>query len=189
MSPNPPIIAVAGKPRHGKSTTATLLSAITGLPWGDTSSLIYQEVAKDEGVSTAELRKQPKNVIRPKLIAKGDELCSEDPAFLLKHLVNNGVSILSGLRKLPELAALRLHFPTRRVIVVWVEALQEPVLKALAAAGHTNLYHAPDITDNTDTNLRNEADEIIYNHSMVFLDVSVRIIAAKLTCHNPLPQQ
>lgn len=161
-----------------------MLAHFTGEQWGDCSTFIYERVAEDEGVSVDALRSWDKGVVRPKLIAKGDALCSESPCYLAQHLADRGVNIISGVRKPLEITTLVKDNPSCRFTLIWVEAATAEgvaVLKVISKADDSvSFYHAPPfILDNTDTQLRGMADEVVYNITMDHLWWSMAHLAGK----------
>lgn len=112
-------IIVGGQPRHGKSTTASFLSSETGMLHGNTSDVIYRSLAQKMHRDEEEVRSMSKESLRPELIKMGDSLCHEDPAFLVKSLLDQHIQIITGVRKPLELAAVRKHTP--RLKFLWVK--------------------------------------------------------------------
>ena len=94
------ITFVLGEPRHGKTTFGKFLDKYSGVGWGDTSGVILEYLVDEFGKSVLD---QPKETIRHKLIDKAAELCSNDPGFLVRVLLNRGVKIIVGVRRVSEL--------------------------------------------------------------------------------------
>ncbi len=186
---NDTIILVSGLPRHGKSTLAGLLSTFTGLPWGDCSSVIYQELAKREETTIPELKARDKNQLRAALIATGDNLCLSNPAYLADALIEQGIRIVSGVRKADEIEAiLAKHGETFKIVHLWVEAFDNKeqterftLLDPTAAEVglELDIYSAPTIHDNTDSTLRDLADFIVFNPTLSYLAETARFITAR----------
>lgn len=111
------LILIGGLPQHGKSTLAAFISERLGWKYGNTSDAIYDELARRRSVSVATLQREPKEQLRPDLIATGDELCASDPAALIQLQAAAGVRVIAGVRKPDELEAARQRF---RALFVWV---------------------------------------------------------------------
>ncbi len=182
------LLLVSGLPRHGKSTLAGMLSTFTGLPWGDCSAIIYQELAKREDTTIPELKSRDKNALRAALIATGDDLCKQNPAYLADALIEQGVRIVSGVRKADEIEAILEKHKDLSILHVWVEAFdnkeQAERFSFLGTEGDTaevgpGIYSAPTIHDNTDTSLRDLADFVVFNPTLTHLAETARFITAR----------
>jgi hypothetical protein len=166
-----------------------MLSTFTGLPWGDCSGIIYQELARRENTTIPELKARDKNVLRAALIATGDDLCASNPAYLADALIEQGVRIISGVRKADEIQQILAKHSDFNIVHLWVEALDTKeqterfaLLDQAAEVGDTagpGIYSAPVIHDNTDTTLRNLADYIVFNPTLSHLAESARFITAR----------
>lgn len=184
MSPAPeqPVLyLVGGLPRHGKSTLASCLSVYTGLPWGDTSQVIYDALAEELGTTRAELQARDKSTVRQQLIDLGDRLVAQDPAYLVRRLVQSGIRIVAGVRAPEQILAVEAELGP--VLTMWVEALDQhtsAAYRALDAVGEESLYVAPTVADNTDAaGVRALSHLTVLNTSMAQVDESARYIAAR----------
>ncbi len=109
------LILIAGSPKHGKTHIAQCISELTGMKFGNTSDLIYEEAIERYGKGFLEKSKEE---IRGTLCEIGDSICKDDPAAICKELYSRGVRIIAGLRKLDELREILFHgIP---VFVIWV---------------------------------------------------------------------
>lgn len=117
----PPVFFVVGPVGHGKSTTREILARLTRLRGGSCSDVIYAFLAARGNTSVEELRKIPKEELRPKLIQAGDYLCGMDglldvaekpevdkevyrhPSALIRTLYMNGYNVIDGVRRRLEL--------------------------------------------------------------------------------------
>lgn len=192
---NNTLVLISGLPRHGKSTLAGMLSTFTGLPWADCSSVIYQELAKREDTTIKDLKLRDKNQLRASLIATGDDLCLSNPAYLADALIEQGIRIVSGVRKADEIEAiLDKHSPTFEILHLWVEAFDNKeqaerfsLLNQIGdvaggedgVAADPSIYSAPTIHDNTDSTLRDLADFIVFNPTLSHLAETARFITAR----------
>ena len=129
-----PRIAVIGPVGSGKSTFSEILakafrdsghgiflpeSISQPVSWAETSSIIYETVAFEQGLTVEELRTTPKEKLRPHLIITGDKLCERHGAdFLSQTLFNRGHLIVAGMRKPEELHAIRKLWPD--LLTVWI---------------------------------------------------------------------
>lgn len=196
----PTIILIGGLPRHGKSTLAALLATFTGFAWCDCSFVIYEELALAEGVSIAALKARDKNALRADLIRTGDQLCEANPAYLAEALINRGIRIVSGIRRVSEMEALKEKYGDQyKILTLWVEAFdseaQAEVFAVLDRVGEDDdsadgprialafqrekPYSAPTIKDNTETGLRQHADLIVVNPTLSHLAETARFITAR----------
>jgi len=148
------LLLIAGLPTSGKTEFGSAFAAVTGRTAGSPSDIIYRELAEEMGVTVPDLHRIPKETLRPELIRVGDRITAEDPAALIKMLASSGVTVISGIRKKRELAAVRSKYPD--AVIVWI-------------------YRAsPFIQDNTDLKAT-DCDMVIVNdgsleelHSMVY---------------------
>lgn len=181
---------IGGLPRHGKSTAASLLAKYTGEKWSDCSSIIFVKVAEEERVSVEVLKTWDKAELRPKLIAMGDKLCQDNPCYLAQYLIDQGVSIVAGVRKPDEIEALRRDNPSIQFTMLWIEALPfsgADHMRAIAGP-EEEFYFAPDIADNTNPAIRALADEIVYNLDLSHLNATIQYLATKShLCQTPPP--
>lgn len=170
------IYGIAGLPRHGKSTMASLMARWTGGQWGDTVQLIYEALAQQKHTTVDELRKIDKSVLRGELIRVGDALCAEHgPDALVCMGVDRGWHFISGVRKPDEWIAFKTKFP--RAQLIWVEApnLLERCLMARRAdliqqaVNPEEIYGADFIQDNTNPALRQHADVVVRNITLTHL--------------------
>lgn len=137
VSPDRAII-ICGKPRHGKDTFGDYLATCTGLLKGSTSSIVYDALAEELGADVETLLSGDKEELRPKLVAKGNALCAENPTYLVDTLWQRGCRIIVGVRRVAEITATR--YPCD---VVWV-----------------NRVDGPEVLDNTEMGLRDMASTV-----------------------------
>lgn len=93
-------------PREGKTETAKAVGKLLRKKVGDTSDILYEIVARNLGVTVKYLRSLDKKVVRPYLIDAGNKECDKDPCALSKHLIAMGCSVICGIRRKAELAAI-----------------------------------------------------------------------------------
>jgi hypothetical protein len=129
----PVFFITAPGPQQGKSTVRNEVCRLTGLRGGSCSDVIYHFMAHLKSTSVEELRKLPKEQVRPQLIKLGDWLCgigpleelsalrSEEekvvpleerdlyrgPSALIRTLFFNGVHVIDGVRRRLEIAHAR----------------------------------------------------------------------------------
>ena len=133
------IFIITGPPLHGKTTFAEMLCTAlnsTAGP-GNTSDVIYAELADRLGVSVRALRRIPKEDLRPALVDLGNELCDEDPGYLVRQLVRRH-RVLTGVRRCMEY----IESPDPKHMI-WLE-----------------YEGGPKIEDNTEYGLKDLADQV-----------------------------
>ncbi len=139
---NVPVIIVIGPPHHGKTETRKILSELTFQKGESTSTIIYDFLAKRRGITVDELKKTPKDELRPELIEAGDFLVGKIdkikldpvddtldkivyriPSTLLRILYLSGVNVIDGVRRKQELSDSIKHLEWNgvRSLVIWVE--------------------------------------------------------------------
>ena len=160
-----PLIIVCGLPRGGKTTFARLLSAVTGIPHGDTSQIVYEEYALRHGMTVREAMEIPKENIRQELVGIGDQITEWGKSCLVRALWDRGCGIISGVRRVEELAEARVEWPG--LYAVWIER------KGCERADNTTVWPA-------------DCDRVIPNisgfgglmASAIRLDETIRFLAA-----------
>jgi len=118
-----PLFVICGKARAGKTTIAEHFTAMVQkrgaeFTYGETSGVIVGLVAGELGVSV-ECVLADKELHRPRMIEIGNAMCGKDPAALARALFSVGHSVITGVRRLEELARIRQDFPG--VLALWVE--------------------------------------------------------------------
>lgn len=106
------IIVIIGPARAGKSTFANWMSLHFGGKNSGTSRVVYELMAKARGCTLEDLYAIPKEELRPHLIEFADSLCDIYPDILSKKLINDGYTIIDGVRRLQELKELRENYIT-----------------------------------------------------------------------------
>lgn len=123
----PPVFFIVGPVGHGKTTSREILARLTRLRGGSCSDVIYAFLAARHDTTVDELRKVPKEELRPKLIQAGDFLCGMDapmevaskpqvdnevfrhPSALIRTLYMNGYNVIDGVRRRLELQHAKDH--------------------------------------------------------------------------------
>jgi hypothetical protein len=148
---NAPIFFVVGPAGHGKTTVRKMICEKTALKGDSCSSVIFAILETITGTPESELRKTPKEELRPVLVALGDlvtghsttipkeilELIPADnkekafsflksitsPASLSRMIILAEGSVIDGVRRPAEFfqALAHLIWIGYGVIVVWVE--------------------------------------------------------------------
>jgi hypothetical protein len=121
---------VMGPPQHGKSTTANFIAQHTGGKFGSTSSIVFEELAHEMSQPIEALKAIPKEVLRPDLVRKGNELCSEDKAYLVKQLVSRKFNIIDGIRRIKELNEAEKFFQSihANYTKLWIYNPKGPII-------------------------------------------------------------
>lgn len=151
------VFVITGPPRHGKSTFAEMLchALSDDAGPGNTSDVIYTELAARRSISVEELRQLPKESLRPDLVALGDELCATDPFAIVRALIAKH-RVITGVRRCEEFVSC----PAPKVLV-WLER-----------------KNGPQIADNTDYRLKTMADRVFLFEQDDF--ESMRAVALEL---------
>ena len=150
-------ICVIGQPGCGKDTFAHKISHITGLKFGACSDYIYESMAFEmsnvargsnpdqlQAVILQALHNANKEKLRPYLVEHGNWWCDINPLHWVQAAEEDGVKILTGIRRHSELKFARMYLGAKyRLLVVWVKR-----------------NGAPAITDNT-TVTEKDADLVI----------------------------
>jgi hypothetical protein len=125
-----PVYLIAGPARHGKTTVSQYIAEKTAGARASTSDPLFELMAAERGVTVEQLRTMPKEEIRPRLIALGEEFCRDNKAAIIIHLSNKGARIIDGLRSRAELRRVRIHFDTlgETMVTVWVHDPRKPML-------------------------------------------------------------
>lgn len=148
-----PFFIFVGPPHHGKTEARKLFCEMTNLRGGSTSDVIYALLAAEMKTTSEELKKQPKEEIRPKLIEFGDYLCGNvgrpkllegnegglgseaelyrAPSALVRVLFHLGCRVVDGVRRRLELWETidRLLWIGVPVITIWIERPGHPTVK------------------------------------------------------------
>jgi hypothetical protein len=148
-----PVVVFIGPPHHGKTTARKIFCELTPLSGASTSDVIYSVMSRLLGCSYEELRAQPKEELRPRLIELGDWLCGVDnglPSFslddekratldslhrsesaLCRVAFLSGCHALDGIRRVNELEHFKHHvgWLGLPVIVVWVHRPGHPTVQ------------------------------------------------------------
>jgi hypothetical protein len=122
------IYVLTGMPRHGKSELAkAMVTRAPHLKAGATSSLVYEVLAKTEGLDpTADwhdvIPEPEQNEFRKRLVTLGDAMCDVYSPLLAVGLVERGISIIDGVRRKRELKAFRAYCKLHRLSchVIWI---------------------------------------------------------------------
>lgn len=172
-----PVFLVIGEPQNGKSEVRKTISGLTSLKGASCSDVIYEKLAEHEGTTVESLKIQPKESVRPRLIALGDWLCGKGgpeaahayprlasfrrhPSALVMTLFESGHRIIDGIRRREELGA---------------------AIEMIASAGHQPAVLFVDrpginrVPDNTE-HLRDMADVTIVNNGSK-LDLGNKVAA------------
>ena len=104
------IIVIIGPARSGKTTFATWLSRQNKENASGTSRVVYDLMAKARGCTLEELYSIPKESLRPHLIKFADGLCDIYPDILSRKLIQDGYTIIDGIRRQSELDELKKHY-------------------------------------------------------------------------------
>jgi len=166
---NPHAFFIIGLRESGKELVANLLSHTLGERRGATSSIIYDEVARQRGVPRWEVESLPKDELVPELVRVGNSLCATDPSALVAPLLRRGVRVVYGIRRRVELAAARRAAATQGLtpVVVWLD-------------------RGEGSNDNTEVS-REDADYVIANHGSVgHLAKLVANLAAEFRTPEPM---
>tara|TARA_R110000803_G_scaffold106150_3_gene174285 strand:+ start:1761 stop:2258 length:498 start_codon:yes stop_codon:yes gene_type:complete len=110
------IYIICGYARVGKDTFAQHLADALDTKMGTTSDIIYETMSVRRGVSVDELKAIWKEDLRDDLVEMGDALCNIAPDYLAQALINRGVRVISGVRRLSEAQAIRE--PKK---IIWME--------------------------------------------------------------------
>lgn len=152
---------IIGPPRNGKTTLANILASKLNLKTGSTSSYVYKELAKDKNVSVDELLKIPKEVLRPELTNKGNELCSVNKTYLIDALVSEGISIIDGARRITEFnEAVEKLSTIGTVYSIWIENSRVPKIQDNTEVT-ANMANIKIQNDSTIEDLEDLADNVI----------------------------
>lgn len=100
------LIVIIGPARAGKTTFAKWLAQCKGEKTSGTSAVVYELMAKARGCPLEELYKVPKELLRPHLITFADALCDIYPDILSQGLIQEGVTIIDGIRRRAEFEEL-----------------------------------------------------------------------------------
>jgi hypothetical protein len=103
----PSVIVIIGRARAGKTTFAEWYQKIYGGKIARTSDVVYEVMAKARNCNVEDLQKLPKEELRPNLIKLADFLCDVQPDFLSKALIQRGINVIDGVRRVSELEELR----------------------------------------------------------------------------------
>jgi len=133
------VFVICGPPRHGKDTFGEFLSKAMGVPTFSTSSVLYEVMAERLDTTVKSLHRLDKEDIREDLVALGNELCDEDPGYLVNRAISEGFQIITGVRRVKEWKAT--DFPAH---LVWIERIGGPL-----------------IMDNTEPELRSLAQSVL----------------------------
>jgi hypothetical protein len=123
-------LVVIGRPHAGKTTLRNLLSELPAVRGGSCSDAIYPRAAVILGHSEEYLAAR-KETFRGLLVALGNALCADDPAYLARTVYHAdcgtltlpGTFVLDGIRRPEELREFRRHLSRVGVqcVVVWIE--------------------------------------------------------------------
>lgn len=140
-----PVFFLTGLPQHGKSTARKYLCNKLQLRGASCSDFLYPELARLWGVSEAYLRAQPKEELRPHLVALGNLMTAQDAGRLVGLALDDGRRVVDGIRRISEFDSAVRHARTRglRPISIWVSRTGASV---------------PDIRDNTQSTLMRLVD-------------------------------
>lgn len=177
-----PVIFLIGPVQHGKSTARRLVSELTGLRGASCSDVIYALLALRKGVPETELRKIPKETLRPELIEFGNWLCGETeglkevpvdktidseidyrvPSAIIRTLYHAGVHVIDGARRSLELDQARAHLQWNgvRSLVIWVEKTGGPKIKDSTTVKKEQADHVVK-NDGTEEELKARLKEIL----------------------------
>lgn len=100
------IVLIIGRARAGKTTAAKFLEHFSDWKSASTSEIVYDVVALATNTSVEELKKIPKESIRPTLIDTADYLCDIYPSILSEGLIKKGYKIIDGIRRTKEMDSL-----------------------------------------------------------------------------------
>ena len=114
--------AFIGLKQSGKSTAARMVADLIGGVSIDTSTIIYEELAKSLSKPVDEICAMPKEDIRHLLIEFGDRLCKDDPLALIRDKIAAPSYAIAGIRKRDQLEALPSD-----VITIWIERLNHRI--------------------------------------------------------------
>lgn len=123
------VYVICGWPKHGKSEIAKILSKYLDEAWDDCSSIIYNTLSERLGIPVDKLLDHfggDKERLRPELIRIGDELCSNDPSFLVKTQYMSDIRIIAGVRRISELDDIsRIAW----CMPLWVHRTNHPIIR------------------------------------------------------------
>lgn len=143
----PPVFFVVGPVGHGKSTAREILSKATYLKGASCSDVIYRFLAVRRNTTVEELRKIPKEELRPALVEAGDFMVGRIgkieevaanaeidqslyriPSLLIRTLYLNGNNVIDGVRRRLELvdAIGHLEWNGIRALTIYVEDPRKP---------------------------------------------------------------
>lgn len=128
------VICLLGEPQAGKSSAAKIITELTGWKAGTCSTIIYNVLAKLEGLPQGNWHdvNPPENhdSIREKLVRLGNAMSDEVPGIYPVGLLNQGCQVLDGIRRKEELAALEAHCEDYGIelIKVWISRDNRPAL-------------------------------------------------------------
>jgi len=112
-----------GWPKSGKKLAGQLFSHAARVTHAATSSIVYEELAKERGVRPWELESLEKDDLVPDLVRVGNALCANTPTALVAPLLKRGVRVISGVRRRVELRAARQHIRDCGLVpvIVWMD--------------------------------------------------------------------
>ena len=146
---NETVIFLAGRPHSGKTTVRKLLCEYLELRGGSCSDVIYYNLASMRQTSVEELRKLPKEQLRPELISVGDSCTAQNPTFLVDALFAEGYRVIDGIRRKRELDAVKEKYPNG--LFVWVSRPGGPEVADNTELGEkdfqTTLLNAKTLSD------------------------------------------
>lgn len=155
---------VVGLPHSGKEITANLLSHYLNVPRAASSSILFDKLAAERGVSRWELEADPRSEIKSELERLGDSICRIDPAALVAPLLEKGVRVIHGILRREELKAAReaARQLGLKPVVVWLD-------RAGSGEGESRIA-------------KRDADVVIPNHGTVgYLSQRVEALAAEFS--------
>jgi hypothetical protein len=113
-----PTIALCGPGECGKDVSANYVVSITPLRLGRTTSeVIAPHIAAEDGITPTEAHARRRGE-RDRWAAKGDFLCTNDPAYLVRGCLEDG-DIVVGIRRLAEIQTVRALGLVD--LIVWID--------------------------------------------------------------------
>jgi adenylate kinase family enzyme len=101
---------VIGRAQSGKTTFSRFLAKEFGEKTLGTSDIVYKAMAKARGCPLEELCRVPKELLRPHLMEFADYLCDIYPDILSEGIIQEGATIIDGVRRTEELLVLRQKY-------------------------------------------------------------------------------
>lgn len=160
-----PVFFLVGYPQNGKSTVRHQICQRLGMTGASTSDFLYSELARLWGVSEGELRKVPKEILRPQLVTLGDLITARDPGRLVYLTAAHGARVIDGVRRLAEHQAGKrtLEQAGHQVVTVLVTRSDFPI-----------------IPDNTDPRVFEKADHYLTAETVDDLEQKTDLLLAAL---------